>query len=294
MKGFVFCKLVLAFSLLSLTSCFSRPMSLPSTKNYILANDSIDREILNLYLWEASKVEALSASVSMKFSKAGFSRDLNISTAFEVPDKLRVEVLPPAIGPPVLLIVSKEGKLDALSRAQRVAYYGEASSENISKFLSLPLKPIEIMRWITGSLAVSLADDIANSAFYTRTSNGQGILEVLLEDGRFFRYLISKDVENPRIDAFELFEGRKKLFVGRYKYNSDSEDLVAEDGQIILPEKAESWLIEEGVKIDTSFKSVKVNPVWKRSTNKKLFRLKVPKSFTKIPVSTYQVDSPFQ
>ena len=267
--------------LLAFTSCSVGPPSLPSTKKFQLADDIVDKEIFNQYLWHASQVEALSSSITMEFSKAGFSKTIDANAAFEVPDKLRVEILPPAIGPPVLLLVMKDGNLRVLNRPERVFYTGEASSENILQLLGLPLSPKQLMRWLTGGIAISKGDSISNTAFYSRPNQAQGLLEVRTESGRLYKYLLNKDPKDLEISAFEIYDSGKKVFVSKYTFETEVVEDDLSSSEIRIPEKIESWLVKEGIKLTTSFKSYKKNPSWKSKTKSKLFGVKVPKSFEK-------------
>ena len=265
------------FITLFFTACSGSKPTLPPAERYDLASNAVGKEILDLYLWEASQIEALSAGISIDLRKGPYSKTIDVSTAFELPNKLRIEILPPAIGPPLLLVTSDGQDLGALRRADRVAYLGRA--EDLSTVLGLPFdRPLQLARWLTGKIPLTLRNRIIKSTFHTQAGNSEGILELALEDGKRYRFLLSQDRSKPRISIVELFERGEKKLVVRYSYSNSK----GSDG---LPNRIETWIVEDGFKLNTTFKSSKLNPVWDKRVVDKLFKTKIPRSFQKLPIS---------
>ena len=267
-------------------ACSARVPSLPNVKKFQVHSDKVDKEVFDKLLWNAGKTEALSASMNVEFSKYTYSEKFRASVAYEIPDKLRFEILPPALGPPQIILLSLSDKISLLNRADKRMYHGKSTAENISNLLGLPLDAFEIMRWLSGGIPLRRTSKIENLSYYTSKSGDLGLLEVILEGEREFSFLLEIDKQQKlTLKAFELKEGEKKVLHTRYTFDLEDEK------KFELPTKIETWFVEKGLKLNIDIKNSKANPNWPYRVKKKLFRVKKPRSFELIDLESRRFEA---
>ncbi len=167
---------------------------------------------------------------------------------FQRPDKLRLELFASSLNQLVLMVVSRDGNLEALDPHEGVRYEGESTPQNIARIIGVPLLPDELMLWFAGVLALPADAELdvvrePDKGYYGMKGN--------LAYGRSVVARFESAPSGPRLLSLELRRtGDGELFFfSEFGYG---------DGE--LPEKIKFYLPEQELRGQLRAEKLKLNP----------------------------------
>lgn len=187
----------------------------------------------------------LVGSVEETLGKSGIKQVV----VFERPDLMRLEFLASGLNQLGLLVVMRNGYMQAFDQKRGVAYHGQASAANLEKLLSVPFPPEELMLLFAAQL--SPPPEAQVEVFRNKLDPSLNVLSYSLVDGRKVRLFLSvaKCVRDGNVSGttanqsgdrvilnqVQLLEGRRGSVTFSSVLSYNQSDVAADGGSCAVP-----------------------------------------------------------